>query len=80
MFSFLKKSPPKVCPKCGDQAGWHCVYDDASSREMNHLAEQSMAYSNPARGSFGQMTNRKTYSGKQKLRFRCDKCGYEAQY
>ena len=80
MFSFFKKNPPKVCPKCGDSAGWRCIIDDASSKEMDRVAEQSSFYGNPARGSFGQMTNRKIYSGKQKIRYRCDKCGYEGKY
>ena len=79
MFSFFKKNPPKVCPKCGNQASWRCIVDDAS-KEMDRVAEQSSFYGNPARGSFGQMTNRKIYSGKQKIRYRCDKCGYEGKY
>ena len=81
MSLFGKKTPPKECPKCGEVNGWRCLRNETSETpEMDRLGQQAMTYGHAARGTFGQTTNRRIYSNKQKLKFHCDKCGFEKSY
>ena len=76
---FFKRTPPKVCPKCGQADAWRCVISDTPHSAAANAAPVNSFASNPARGSFGQsLTGWKGQS--KRLRYRCDNCGYEKTY
>ena len=71
----MKNGAPFACPKCGEEKGWKCL-NDPTNNEMGNVAR---AVIQSAFGLLGVGIAKLFYRGK-KLKYRCEKCGFEGSY
>ena len=69
------KNAPFACPKCGEEKGWRCLNDPAE----NEMGRGRQAVIQGAFGLIGLAIAKAAYKGK-KLKYHCDKCGFEEMY
>ena len=70
------KNAPFACPKCGAEKEWRCL-TDPSQEENASRGKQALVSS-----LFGLLGLHlfNAFNKGQKLRYRCDKCGYQETY
>ena len=69
------KNAPFACPKCGEEKDWHCLNDPSD----NEMGRGKQAVIQGAFGLVGLAIAKSMHKGK-KLKYRCDKCGFEETY
>ena len=69
------KSAPFECPKCGEEKGWKCLNDPSASE----MSRGKQAVIQAGFGLLGVSIAKAFHKGKP-LKYRCDKCGYEATF
>ncbi len=79
-MSLFRKEPPKVCPKCGKEDGWHMLPIETTQDYVNTSSAVNPFSSAPIRNTFGQNMTSTMGKKSKKLRYRCDNCGYEKEY
>lgn len=69
------KNAPFECPKCGEEKGWRCLNDPTK----NEMSRGKSALIQASTGLLGLAVANAFRKG-QKLKYHCDKCGFEGTF
>lgn len=67
----MAEMAPTYCPKCGAEKEWRCTEDPSHNKPA---AREIIV-----QACFG-LLGRSIYRSMKKVKYHCDKCGFEASY